>query len=426
MIRKVWLKNFKAWRDLEEIDLAPVTLLLGTNSAGKSSLIQSLLLLKQTVASPDRTLQLNLGGSDTGDLFDFGDWGDLVHGNALDFELGIQVEADGHSSLITLSLEYGRDSSRAPVIEQWRLVDGDSSFRAIRREKGAYSLYVGDEVQPRSKSRNYAPERAVALPADAISVLGADGKKAEDLSLLLRRQLESIAYLGPLRRRALRGYDWNRSRPGELDQDGGNAIQALFSAANATKRQREELGVDVLKEVSRWIKRMDLADGLSVKGSAGRYSIVLQRGDSESNLVDVGTGISQVLPVLVLAFHVPAGSTILVEEPEIHLHPLAQRELAELFLHIARERNVQCIVETHSEHLFRRLQTLVAQDSLSREEVALYFVAHEGGHAKLIDLEMDDVGRITNWPDKFFGDAAGELKAQAKAAIERAKEARSG
>lgn len=426
MIRKLWLERFKAWDERVEFDLAPVTLLLGTNSAGKSSVIQSLLLLKQTVQSPDRALQLNLGGADTGDPVDLGEWEDFVHHKALSFAIALEVGERGEEAGVGLSLEFRKDSSGAPVIDTWSLKAEAVTVRAQRREKGAYSLYLGDEVQSQRRSRSYAPERAISLPADAIAALGDAGRSVEDLSFALRRELEAVAYLGPLRRPARRGYDWNRSRPGVIDQDGGNAIQALFAAAHAGKKQREALGVDVLAEVSRWLKRMNLADELQVKGSAGRYSIVLRRGESASNLVDVGTGISQVLPVLVLAFHVPAGATILIEEPEIHLHPLAQGELAELFLHVARQRNIQCIVETHSEHLFRRLQTQVAKNSLSKDEVALYFVEHEQGRAKLVELEMDTVGRITNWPRKFFGDAAGELKAQAQAAIDRLKKVADG
>ena len=74
MIDQIQLKNVKAWRESGAVTLAPVTMLLGTNSSGKSTLLQSLLLLKQTVASPDRTIHLNLGGDEAHDFFNFGDF----------------------------------------------------------------------------------------------------------------------------------------------------------------------------------------------------------------------------------------------------------------------------------------------------------------------------------------------------------------
>jgi predicted ATPase len=81
MLTTLRLTNFKAWRDTKEIELKPVTMLLGTNSSGKSSLIQSLLLLKQTAQSSDRAIHLNLGGDEVTDLFNFGDFDNLLtHG----------------------------------------------------------------------------------------------------------------------------------------------------------------------------------------------------------------------------------------------------------------------------------------------------------------------------------------------------------
>ncbi len=78
MLTKLRLTNFKAWEDTGDILLRPVTMLLGTNSSGKSTLIQSLLLLKQTVQSPDRSIHLNLGGDEINDLFNFGGFDNLL------------------------------------------------------------------------------------------------------------------------------------------------------------------------------------------------------------------------------------------------------------------------------------------------------------------------------------------------------------
>ena len=143
-----------------------------------------------------------------------------------------------------------------------------------------------------------------------------------------------------------------------------------------------------------------------------------------ANLRDVGIGVSQVLPVLVLAFFAPKYSTIILEEPEIHLHPQAQSLLAELFLEVSKKRHVQFIVETHSEHLFRRMQTLVAKKKAKPEQCALYFVERNKSDAILKTLEMDDFGRLSNWPRNFFGDATGEVREQAKQTMRRMKEER--
>ena len=89
---------------------------------------------------------------------------------------------------------------------------------------------------------------------------------------------------------------------------------------------------------------------------------------------DVGVGVSQVLPVIVAALLAARGNIVIVEEPESHLHPLAAALLAELFAEVSKKRGVQFIVETHSEHLFRRMQTLIAQQHVKNADCAMYFV----------------------------------------------------
>jgi len=171
---------------------------------------------------------------------------------------------------------------------------------------------------------------------------------------------------------------------------------------------------------------MGVAERLEARqvGRSSRYEIVVHKDGVVANLRDVGIGISQVLPVLTLAFFAQEGSTILMEEPEIHLHPLAQSVLAELFVEVSRKRRVQFIVETHSEHLFRRLQTLVAKEELSLDDCRMYFVERQGADAVLKNLELDEYGRVTQWPDKFFGDALGETREQAQLMFERQKRQR--
>lgn len=445
MFTQLSLKNFKAWRDIEKVDetgqmqreridipLAPVTMLLGTNSSGKSSLLQALLLLKQTAASPDRSIHLNLGGDEANDYFNFGHFDDVLTRNVSprQFELGFhfkrpKVDPSNENRRITSGeflATYGMTSSGAAAVQELTLRSNSASYRAIRRDKGAYSIMVGEEAQPRGKSRDYAPERSIALPAEAINLLGVDGSMAEDISLAIRRELGSIAYLGPLRRKPERDYVWNKSRPGELGIDGAGVINAIF--ASALLRSNGDDAVVIIQAVSSWLSRMGVADKIEVKqlGHSTRYEIVVHKDGVVANLRDVGIGISQVLPVLTLAFFAPAGSTVLLEEPEIHLHPLAQSVLAELFVEVSRARQIQFIVETHSEHLFRRLQTLIAMETLTTDDCRLYFVEREGADAKLKSLELDTYGRIvTEWPPKFFGDAMGETREQARLMFERQK-----
>ena len=136
-------------------------------------------------------------------------------------------------------------------------------------------------------------------------------------------------------------------------------------------------------------------------------------------ITDVGFGVSQILPVLVLCFYVQEGSTVILEQPEIHLHPSVQAGLADVFIDAWEKRRVQVIVESHSEHLLRRLQRRIAEEKFSQNDVELYFCKEEDGVSKLEGLELDRCGNISNWPQDFFGDQFGEIAAMSKAALMR-------
>lgn len=164
MFTRLLLRQFKAWRDKIDITLAPVTMLLGTNSSGKSSLLQTLLLLKQTVGSPDRSIHLNLGGDEINDYFNFGHFEDVLtrRANPRQFELGFTFQRGKRSTINVIDkrrvnsgeffASYGMTSSGAAAIQEMILRSGKTAYRVVRRDKGAYSLFFGEETQSREKA----------------------------------------------------------------------------------------------------------------------------------------------------------------------------------------------------------------------------------------------------------------------------------
>jgi predicted ATPase len=145
----------------------------------------------------------------------------------------------------------------------------------------------------------------------------------------------------------------------------------------------------------------------------------------EVKLTDVGFGVSQVLPVVVQSFYAPAHSTVLMEQPEIHLHPSVQASLADLFIAAvtAREggerRGVQLVVESHSEHLLRRLQRRIAEGTIKETDVAVYFCYSGTLGSDMDRLEIDSYGDIINWPPDFFGDELEDVAVQAAVGMQR-------
>jgi predicted ATPase len=437
MLTHLKLENFKIWRSTGPTRLAPITLLLGTNSSGKSSLIQSLLLIRQTVKGDDPNLDLNLGNPDADDSVTLGQFKDVLcrHGAASESTSATQVgvefrwSEDGLSENSTLfSARYNKGPAGSAELAFLRLGKDGQGFSVQRRKLGIYRLSLATQAKPLGQSADFRPQRSFAFSASTLNKLGAQGELIRSVGPALLDELGRIIYLGPVRRLAQRDYVWAGRMPAHIGDDGAKAVDALIAsgvARHAAKKRNHPVPAQaqLFEQTIRWLKDMNLADGLSIRalGNSARYELLIENGDQASNLKDVGVGVSQVIPVIVAALFAQPGHIVIVEEPESHLHPLAQSKLAELLAQVSKERNVQFIVETHSEHLFRRMQTLIAKQQITLKDAAMYFVEREGKAARMRPLELDDFGRVKNWPEGFFGDALGETREQTALAIQRAK-----
>lgn len=419
MLTKLRVKNFKAWGEElwnEGVELAPITLFLGPNSAGKTSLLQVPLLLKQTFTSPDPNLDLNLGGQAT-DLVDLGTFESVIHGNDTSRELGVGVSLKLPFQAPMAYLATFSGSGLAASLRSLELSWDDRTVVANRQNTKSFALVAS--YSQRAIVDIHGPSRSIAFSPHTRLEPDAVATTVQEASFLLQSAIERIAYLGPLRDAPARSYLWTGARPGDLGSRGERAVAALLASIDEAE---EGKGDHLVESVSRWMKKLGIADELVIErhGRSRYHELFVISEGRKTNIMDVGFGISQVLPMLVLAHFVPEGTTIIAEQPEIHLHPRAQVGLAELMVEVARERKVQFVVETHSEHLFRRLQTLISEEKLGHDECRLYFVDRDDkGKTQLTNLEMDAYGRVKNWPKHFFGDAIGETERQTRKMLER-------
>jgi predicted ATPase len=438
MLTHLKLENFKIWRSTGAIRLAPITLLLGTNSSGKSSLIQSLLLIRQTVKGDDPNLDLNLGNPDADDSVTLGQFKDLLcrHGasnesasaNQVGIEFRWSEQGDEMNSTL-FSARYNKGSAGSAELAFLRLGKDGQGFSVQRRKAGIYRLSLATQTKSLGQSADFRPQRSFAFSVATFNKLGARAESIKSIGPALLDELSRIIYLGPLRRLAQRDYVWAGRMPAHIGDDGAKAVDALIASGVARQlalKRKKAIPADaqLFDQTIHWLKEMNLADGLSIRalGGSARYALMIENDGQASNLKDVGVGVSQVIPVIVAALFAQPGHIVIVEEPESHLHPLAQSKLAELFARVSKERNVQFIVETHSEHLFRRMQTLIAKQDIKPNEAAMYFVERKGTVARLLPLNLDDFGRVLNWPPGFFGDAMGETREQARLMFTRHQE----
>lgn len=429
MLTRLNLTNFKGWQTTGSRRLAPITVLFGSNSSGKTSLLQSLLLLKQTAASSDRTRVLHPG--DRQSLVDLGTVSDLVFGHATDRTLGIFLEwslpqaleiGSSRPQFLSFQLEVTFDDGQ-PEVHLARYHWGDGHATMTRAEDGTYSLDSIPALKRRVGRPTTIPPplRFYGFPEEVFATYqGAEW--LSDLPLALEKQLDRIEYVGPLRQYPERSYLWSGERPRNVGTQGEFAIAALL-AARAEKRRRHPL---LEPTVAHWLKTMGVIDSFDVAAiGKGRKEhevrVKVARGSAEVLITDVGFGVSQLLPVLVQCYYAQPGATVIFEQPEIHLHPRVQAVLADVLVDASARGGVQFVVESHSEHFLRRLQRRVAEEKISAAQVALYFCGVEDGHSVMTELQVDEYGSINNWPKDFFGDEMGDLLAMSDAAMQREK-----
>jgi predicted ATPase len=456
MLTKLRIENFKGWKDTGIIKMAPITVFFGPNSSGKSSIGQFLMMLKQTVESADRRAVLYPGGKGSAVqlgsyqqmvfqrntknmiVFDY-EWnlskalkikdpigGGAYSGNSLSFKAEIGLADKDQNSLVVNHFTYGLIDNKEPptfLISMERLTGAKSGYQ-VTSKPDILKRKPGRAWNRGSTVRFYGfPDEVVAYHQNADFV--------QEFNLEHEKLFRSIFYLGPLRTKTDRVYQWSGIEKEDVGYSGEDTIAAILAA----KRRKIGLGFNRNTKpfeeiISLELKRMELIEGFEVERISEErqeYEVKLRTKGSNDlvDLPDVGFGISQVLPVLVQCFYAPQHSIIIMEQPEIHLHPSAQAALADVMIDVVNsrekgaDRNIQLIIETHSEHFLRRLQRRIAEDKVQQSSVSAYFADITTSPTELRPIEIDMFGNILNWPKDFFGDEMGDIIGQAEAAMRK-------
>ena len=449
MLTKLSLKNFKSWQVIRDMRLAPITGLFGINSSGKTSLIQFFLMLKQTVDSPDRAQVLNLG--DERSLVSLGTFSEIIHQHSKPGQLTchfawtlpkeMKIRDPGKVGILfkgremEFSVDITENGSGRMIVNKIEYGFGGYNFELKRKseKEGKYTLQARPDTFRflRTQGRPWdlpGPVKCYGFP-DQVKAYYQNAGFLADLELAFEQLFSRIYYLGPLRDYPKRQYTWAGAHPADMGERGEKAVDALLASRERGEKISRGKGrkrLSLEEYVAWWLRELNLIYDFSVEAitkDSNLYRVMVRKTPKSTRVLitDVGFGVSQLLPVLVLCYYVPQGATIFLEQPELHLHPSVQAGLADVFIDVAKNRNVQIILESHSEHLLRRLQRRIAEEKISPDDAALYFCDMKDGTSKLRTLELDLFGNITNWPKNFFGDEFGEIAAMTRAAMERKK-----
>lgn len=452
MITELSVSNFKSWQRIPKMPFAPITGLFGTNSSGKTSVLQLLLMIKQTVESTDRLQVLDFGNDKS--PANLGSFRETVFAHVVPGSMEWSLKWKLAKPLVIKKPENkegvlfrGEDIGFRVAIaetEKKRLQVSRIDYSFAGREftmkakpggKDTYELSVSasDDFRfIRTPGRVWdlpAPVKCYGFPNE-VNARFQNAGFLSDLQLEFERLFTNTKYLGPLREYPKRQYPWSGGEPADMGPRGERVVEALLAARESNLllsrgkgRKRQTLEA----RVAAWLEELNLVHSFHVeplsKDGGSIYRVRVRRNPNSPDVLitDVGFGVSQILPAIVLCYYAPEGSVIVLEQPEIHLHPSVQAGLADVFIDAVKTRNVQIVFESHSEHLLKRLQRRIAEQTIAPETTALYFCETDNGNSKLTPLNVNLFGEIQNWPKDFFGDQFGEMAATTKAALQRRK-----
>lgn len=429
-ISAVSVRGFKSLARESRIEIRPLTILAGANSAGKSSMMQPLLLLKQTLqASYDAGPLLLNGPNARHTSFD-----QLVSRTLTDPDdrvLAFGLEADDMSIVITFA--PGDDHS-VTIRSMTTSVLVDGKTRSLHLEPGFDGKQVKDALSAFAPELGGRLESAyegaqLALYRDRCILLpgfeSLDGSRSVTIPVHFTavpvRNLHRLIHVPGVRGNPDRSYPRTTSGP---DFPGTFPIYVATIIADwqRTGDPRKML-------LEKTLADLGLTGEIATKGGdEAQIELHVGRLPSEAsdqmdlvNIADVGFGVSQVLPVLVALLTADEGQLVYVEQPELHLHPLAEYRLAQFLAETAR-RGPRLVVETHSALLLLHLRTLIARGELEPDLVKLHWFARDpaDGMTSIRSADLDSEGAFGAWPEDF-----GDVDLHAEAAYLNAVEQRS-
>lgn len=413
-ITRVAVSGFKSLTAKTDVEIRPLTILAGANSSGKSSLMQPLLMMKQTfdierIPPGPFWLRGEQVGYDTADQF----LSSIKSDAGSKKRLTIELEAE--SNWAELSYEkmpdsdlevVGTASKNSPQGPVWRL-NRDCSGEALKE------LYESVVERPNA-AELFMPSDFLVHPDRCF--LGVGIRFAEDAMvptfhrpeiLLIRNKIQDMIHVSGLRGSDerefyLHGLPLGTAFPGDFEDYVPSILEAWKDPTKFAN------GLRYLFDLGNALQLLELASGVETrKLNESQIEVRIPRtlqGDPKDlvNIADVGLAVSQILPVLVALVLAHPSQLVHLEQPELHLHPRAQWKLAQLLAEAA-NRGVRLVIETHSSLLLRGILTEIAKDKISNDKVILHWFERDKqtGVSTVHSKEPDPAGRVGDWPEDF-------------------------
>jgi len=411
-IKSIAVQGFKSIIDRQEIEVRPLTLLAGANSSGKSSIMQPLLLLKQTIEAPADPGDLLLDGPNVR-FTQAEQILSQIPGRYAANEFSVKVELTNQKNLeVVFKREHGLGFNVASMSymdgkEPLRIVPGMVHNEIVKNLSPPWN-YIYADLEKREKQMQWFVYRERCFLAFGLRGSGPEphrisfGPHVISPSVDFIPHLQGMIHLPGLRGNPRRTYSKTAAGP-QFPATFENYVASIISQWQSAKDNRLTQLAAALQDMGlTWKVKAEPVDDTQVELKVGRLAHSRRGGAHDLvSIADVGFGVSQSLPVVVALTAAKPGQLVYLEQPEIHLHPRAQRKLAHI-IKDASQRGITIVAETHSSLLLKEIQTLVARGELSRELVKLHWVQRQDdGRTIITSADLDENGAYGAWPEDF-------------------------
>jgi predicted ATPase len=421
-ITRISVAGFKSIAEEQSIEVRPLTILAGANSSGKSSIMQPLLLLKQTLEASYDPGALRLDGPNVRFTSAEQFLSHVGRGKHTDvFSVGIEASNTGSPEYLPEYLQtFFRKQPSKPIEVQRGIFTGqgydDDDIQLGMTSEEIKSALVPSLLQSITDDFTVEVEFAIIRDRSFLAVAATHRGKILDILWTVGEQLEpyirETIHIPGLRGNPERTYVLaavGSTFPGTFE----NYVASVITKwqTDDDKGNLDGLNQDLEELGLTWKVSATPLNDTQVELKVARMPQgVKGKGGDMVNIADVGLGVSQTLPVVVALREAKPGQLVYLEQPEIHLHPRAQTAMAKVLADAA-ARGVHVVAETHSALLILGIQTLVAEGKLAPELVKLHWFERRDGVTKVRSADLDEAGSFGDWPEDF---ADVELEAQSR------------
>lgn len=458
MLNGVGVENFKAFKNRTDLDFKKLNIFLGPNSSGKSSFLKALYLIKDSLESQNKNTALKFE-ENIGDFQDilydknnksfslsfYFDKNQILDLNApslqeskMSFLLGAFLTSNKQEiSLATLdsfikglvtdykmnyvteveiSLIKPEEKSNAVVdFFQITLLNGKKYILDLEFQKG-YNLKIvagkNFKINKIAESNIFVPNkflfemdetRLINFPKNDILELMFFNMALLNIENSINNYFNNVSMIGPLRYKPSR-IEHISAQTNSVSQDGSKITSTL---AKLKEENNETISV-----INKWLMEFELGKSVELRNVGNnQYSIEIINKFTNviTNINDVGIGTSQLLPIIIESVISKKSSTLIIEEPETHIHPNAQALLADLFVECIKQDSKTFFIETHSMYFLQKIQILVSRNVIDPKDIGIYYFNQCEDGTKISTIDLAENGLFKqNFPKGFF-DVAFEL-----------------